>query len=186
VPLDDRANRVRLQPPEEADRRAFAVGWVASRELHDGWIEPADPDQVFDRLLARNLTRTDRSMLVRRRDDGAICGVYNVSQIFLGPFRSAYLGYYALEPCAGKGYMREGMLPLFGFAFGDLGLHRLQANVQPENERSIALVRSTGFTEEGFARRYLQINGQWRDHLMFAVLAEDVASAALGPKQASK
>jgi [ribosomal protein S5]-alanine N-acetyltransferase len=166
--------RIRLTPPEEGDRPAFASGWGASRALHDGWIEPADPDRVFDRLLERNRTDTDRSMLVRRREDDAICGVYNVSQIFRGPFRSAYLGYYALEPYAGMGYMREGMLLVFRLAFGDLALHRLQANVQPENERSIALLRSTGFTEEGYARRYLKINGRWRDHVLFAVLAEDV------------
>jgi ribosomal-protein-alanine N-acetyltransferase len=166
--------RVRLAPPEDGDRRTFGSGWTASRTLHDGWIDPADPDQVFDRLLERNRTQTDRSMLVRRLEDTAICGVYNVSQIFYGSFRSAYLGYYALEPHAGKGYMREGMLLVFRYAFGELGLHRLQANVQPENERSIALVRSTGFTEEGFARRYLKIDGDWRDHLMFAALADDV------------
>jgi [ribosomal protein S5]-alanine N-acetyltransferase len=166
--------RVRLAPPEERDRAAFTTGWTASRSLHDGWIDPADPGQVFERLLARNRTETDRSMLVRRRGDDAICGVYNVSQIYRGPFRSAYLGYYALEPNAGKGYMREGMMLVFRFAFGDLGLHRLQANVQPENERSIALLRSTGFTEEGYARRYLKVNGRWRDHVLFAVLAEDV------------
>jgi [ribosomal protein S5]-alanine N-acetyltransferase len=166
--------RVRLAPPKEHDRPAFVTGWTASRTLHDGWIEPADPGTAFDRLLARNRTETDRSMLVRRRYDDAICGVYNVSQIFRGPFRSAYLGYYALEPHAGQGYMREGMLLLLRYAFGELGLHRLQANVQPENHRSIALIRSTGFTEEGYARRYLKINGRWRDHLMFAVLAEDV------------
>ncbi len=161
----------------------FTAGWVASRSLHDGWIEPADPDRVFDRLLARNLTATDRSTFVRRREDEAICGVYNLSQIFHGAFRSAYLGYYALEPHAGQGYMREGMQLVFRYAFGELRLHRLQANVQPGNERSIALVRSTGFTEEGFARRYLKIDGRWRDHLMFAVLAEDVDGAAvLGPR----
>jgi ribosomal-protein-alanine N-acetyltransferase len=166
--------RVRLLPPEEPDRPAFTTGWTASRSLHDPWIDPADPDRVFDRLLARNRTETDRSLLVRRLHDDAICGVYNVSQIFRGPFRSAYLGYYALEPQAGKGYMRDGMLLVFRYAFGDLGLHRLQANVQPENDRSIALLRSTGFTEEGYARRYLKINGRWRDHILFAVLAEDV------------
>jgi ribosomal-protein-alanine N-acetyltransferase len=167
--------RVRLAPPGEPDRPAFTAGWAGSRSLHDGWIEPADPDHVFDRLLARNRTETDRSLLVRRLEDDAICGVYNVSQIFRGPFRSAYLGYYAFEPHAGKGYMRDGMLLVFRYAFGDLGLHRLQPNAQPENDRSIALLRSTGFTEEGYARRYLKNNGRWRDHILFAVLAEDVA-----------
>jgi [ribosomal protein S5]-alanine N-acetyltransferase len=166
--------RVRLAPPHEGDRAAFASGWAASRALHDGWIEPADPDRVFDRLLARNQSETDRSMLVRRHGDAAMCGVFNVSQIFGGAFSSAYLGYYALEPQAGKGYMREGMLLVFRYAFRELGLHRLQANVQPENDRSLALVRSTGFTEEGYARRYLKINGRWRDHVTFAVLAEDL------------
>ncbi len=69
--------------------------------------------------------------------------------------------------------MSEGMRLVFRYAFDTLGRHRLQANVQPGNERSIELLRATGWREEGYARRYLKIGGRWRDHLTFAILAED-------------
>ncbi len=169
-----RGDRVHLRQPEESDRAAFAVVWTASRELHDPWVDPDDPDRAFDRLLDRNRTDTDRSSFVIRNDDGAIAGMYNLSQIFRGGFQNAYLGYAAFEPLAGQGYMREGMHLLLANAFSDLGLHRLQANVQPGNDRSIALLRATGWREEGFALRYLKIRGEWCDHLLFAIVTDEV------------
>src|SRR6266566_3985032 len=81
---------------------------------------------------------------------------------------------------AGNGYMREAMTLVFRYAFSELRLHRLQANVQPGNERSLALLRSTGWREEGYARRYLKVGGRWRDHVLFAILAEDVRSPVPG------
>lgn len=163
---------VTLRPPDESDRPAFTEGVRASVQLHDPWLDPGDPDAWFDRLLARNGTETDRSLLVCT-DDGGPVGVYNLSQIFYGPFRNAYLGYYALVPYAGRGLMRAGMRLLLDHAFGELGLHRVQANIQPENAASIALVRGAGFRREGLARRYLMIRGQWRDHELWAITAED-------------
>ncbi len=84
-----------------------------------------------------------------REEDGAIAGVYNIGQIFYGPFRSAYLGYYAFAPFAGHGYMREGLQLVLRHAFGPLGLHRLEANIQPENRPSIALVRARASAWKG-------------------------------------
>ena len=102
-----------------------------------------------------------------------MAGVYNISQIFYGHFRSAYLGYYAFAPFAGQGYMREGLQLVLRHAFGPLGLHRLEANIQPENAPSIALVAGAGFRLEGLSPRYLKIGGRWRDHERWAILAEE-------------
>ena len=113
------------------------------------------------------------SLLVCREEDGAIAGVYNIGQIFYGPFCSAYLGYYAFAPFAGQGYMREGLQLTLRHAFGPLGLHRLEANIQPENRPSIALVSGAGFRLEGLSPRYLKIAGRWRDHERWAILAEE-------------
>ena len=113
------------------------------------------------------------SLLVCREEDGAIAGVYNISQIFYGPLRSAYLGYYGFEPFAGRGYMREGLQLALRHAFGPMGLHRLEANIQPENRPSIALVSGAGFRLEGLSPRYLKIAGRWRDHERWAILAEE-------------
>ena len=111
--------------------------------------------------------------------DGSIAGVMNLSQIFMGPLRSAFLGYYAFEPFAGRGYMREAMPLLLRYAFDELGLHRVQANVQPANDASIALVRGAGFRREGFSPRYLFIRGEWRDHEQWVALTDDDTAAAV-------
>jgi [ribosomal protein S5]-alanine N-acetyltransferase len=116
---------------------------------------------------------TDARFAVCRNDDGAIVGYFGLGQIFCGKFRNAYLGYYAFEPFAGHGYMREGLDLVLRYAFGDLHLHRVQASIQPGNARSIALVRGAGFRKEGLARRYLKIGGRWRDHEHWALTVEE-------------
>ena len=172
--------RIVLRPPVEHDRAEFMERLLASGELHDPWLEPGEPGPWFERLLARNVTETDRSLLVCDADDGSITGVMNLSQIVMGPFRSAFLGYYAFEPFAGRGYMSAAMPLLLRYAFDELGLHRVQANVQPENAASIALVRRAGFHREGYSPRYLFIRGAWRDHEQWAMLADDVSAPARG------
>lgn len=116
---------------------------------------------------------TARRMLVIRRHDGAVSGMINFSQIFRGPFRNAVMGYWLGEGFTGQGLMTDGVRQALSYAFGPLKLHRVEANVMPENEASLAVVRRVGFREEGFSLRYLQINGRWRDHVRFALTLED-------------
>jgi ribosomal-protein-alanine N-acetyltransferase len=108
-----------------------------------------------------------------KSDDGAMVGVFNISEIIRGPLQSGYLGYYAFSPHAAQGYMREGMGLVLRQAFLRYKLHRLEANIQPGNEASIRLARSAGFHKEGFSPRYLKINGRWCDHERWALLADD-------------
>ena len=116
---------------------------------------------------------THAGLLVCRVDDDAMAGVFNFSEIVRGTFQSAYLGYYAFAPHAGDGYMSDGLRLALDSAFRTLKLHRVEANIQPGNVRSIALVRKAGFTREGFSRRYIKIAGRWRDHVRFALTIED-------------
>ena len=95
-----------------------------------------------------------------------------MSHIFHGNFCSAYLGYYAGATFMGQGYMSEGLRLVLRHAFGALGLHRLEANIQPKNRASIHLVRRAGFRREGFSSRYLKVLGRWRDHERWAITAE--------------
>lgn len=164
-----------LRLPVPADRQEYRDRLERSRGLHDPWLEPAEPDAWFDRLLSRNEGSSDRSYFVARVQDEAIAGVFNLSQIRYGPLCSAYLGYYALTPFAGRGHMREGIELLLGHAFGSLALHRVEANIQPGNAASIALARGAGFRREGFSPRYLRIRGTWRDHERWAITVEDRA-----------
>jgi ribosomal-protein-alanine N-acetyltransferase len=165
--------RVLLRTPVAGDRDEFLDRVLASRRLHRRWVAPPADPQAFDAYLRRAMSADVETLVVCRREDGAIVGVYSLSQIFYGPLRSAYLGYYAFEPFGGRGYMHDGLRLLLRHAFGSLALHRVEANIQPENEASIALVRGAGFRHEGYARRYLKIAGRWRDHERWAILAED-------------
>lgn len=108
-----------------------------------------------------------------RNDDDDIVGAININEIVRGPFQSGYLGYYAFSKHAGQGLMKQGLALVVGEAFTSLSLHRLEANIQPENVGSISLVRRCGFSKEGFSRRYLRIAGAWRDHERWALLRED-------------
>jgi ribosomal-protein-alanine N-acetyltransferase len=172
-PPEALAGRVRLVPLSARDRDEFIAAMQASRHLHDPWISPPSTPEEFALLLARTREAAFATMLVRRRDDGALAGYFNLGQIIRGPLQSAFLAYAAVAAQAGRGYMTEGMRLLLAYAFGDLGLHRVEANIQPGNAASRALVERSGFTLEGFSRRYLMIGGDWRDHERWAMLAED-------------
>ena len=106
-------------------------------------------------------------------EKNALAGAITVSEIVWGMFRSAYLGYYALVPHDGQGYMKRGLRVVITEAFVTHGLHRLEANIQPDNLRSIGLVKSLGFRKEGYSPRYLKIAGRWRDHERWAITKEE-------------
>jgi ribosomal-protein-alanine N-acetyltransferase len=157
----------------------------ASSRLHRGFASPPVNDRQFADYLRRNELPDQACFMVRRAEDAAIVGVMNLSQIVHGFFRSAYLGYYAVEPFAGRGYMREGLTLLLDYAFKVLKLHRVEANIQPQNAASKALVERAGFKLEGYSPRYLKVCGRWRDHERWALLVEDWKKAR-GRKQGSK
>ena len=98
-------------------------------------------------------------------------GVFNITNIVRRCFQSAYLGNYAFAGHQGQGLMQEGMQAVVKHAFGVLKLHRLEANIQPANQASLALVEACGFCREGFSPHYLKIGGRWRDHERWAINA---------------
>jgi ribosomal-protein-alanine N-acetyltransferase len=160
---------------------------LASRELHQPWLWPALSDAEFDAMLARSLREEFATLLVRRSPDGALAGYFSLSNIIRGALQSAFLGYGAVAAHAGRGYMSEGLARLLDHVFGPLGLHRIEANIQPANERSRALVRAAGFRCEGLSPRYLRIAGEWRDHERWAMLAEEwLAAGASRPERAPR
>jgi ribosomal-protein-alanine N-acetyltransferase len=175
-----------VRAPVRADAGRFLAAVAASRALHRGWVEPPASTERYAAFVARygRATRTDpaklthASYLVLRRPDHALVGVFNVSEIVRGAFQSGYLGYYGFAPHAGNGYMSRGLALVLGEAFRTLRLHRVEVNVQPGNARSIALIERAGFAREGYSRRYVKIAGRWRDHLRFALLAEDWRNGA--------
>ena len=167
--------RTFLRRGRNSDADEFTDLMRASRALHQPWSFPPVRNEEFTALVARARADDFELFLLCARDDGRILGFFNLSQIFRGPFLSAYLGYAVGAPYAGGGYMSEGIELVLRHAFGPLGLHRLEANIQPGNERSIALAKGAGFRLEGFSPRYLKIDGRWRDHERWAILAEEWA-----------
>ena len=164
---------VYLRPLASRDRKEFLLRVEDSRKLHHRLVNPPSDAKSFSSYLARCSLSDFSGRLVCRCEDDAIVGVFNISQIFRGAFRSAYLGYYAFTPFSRQGYMSAGMPLLLRHAFRELRLHRIEANLQPENLASRALVKRHGFSQEGYSPRYLKIAGRWRDHERWAILAED-------------
>jgi ribosomal-protein-alanine N-acetyltransferase len=168
---------VYLRPPRLSDAGAFHAAVRASTALHRGWTSAPGTPARYARFVQRYATRskdpTHAGFLVFQREDNALVGVYNFSEIVRGAFQSAYLGYFGFVPLAGKGLMSEGLAAALDIAFGKLKLHRVEVNIQPTNTRSLALAVRLGFTREGYSRRYVKIRGRWRDHIRFAMLAED-------------
>ncbi len=173
--------RVYLRRPVLRDAEAFVAAVKASRRLHGKWVQaPTSRARFVDyvRGFAGGRSRNWRTashvgMIVCRREDHALVGVFNFSEIVRGALQGAYLGYYALAPHAGEGYMAEGLQLALKVAFHHLRLHRIEVNIQPANRRSTALVRRAGFKREGFSPRYAKIAGRWRDHDRWAILDED-------------
>lgn len=105
--------------------------------------------------------------------DGHLAGEINLSAIQRGPFQNAYVGYWVDESLAGQGIVPEAAVVLFGFAFEDLGLHRLQISIIPRNRASRRVAEKLGLRDEGTAQRYLEIDGRWEDHVRYAITAEE-------------
>jgi [ribosomal protein S5]-alanine N-acetyltransferase len=175
APSPRTASRVSIRAPRADDAQAFVALARASRALHGRWVQAPASVAAF-RAYLRRATAGDgtfRGFVVTRRSDHMLVGVFNLSEIVRGAFANAYLGYYAFAPAAAQGYMSEGLARVLARAFGVLRLHRVEANVQPGNVRSIEFLVRNGFTREGYSRRYLRIGGRWRDHVRLAIIAED-------------
>lgn len=165
--------RVFLRAPTERDVAEFTALNRASARFHRGLVSPPTQPGQFVDYLERCRRADSACFLICRTEDDAIIGAINLSQIFRGGFQNAYLGYYIGAPYAGSGYMTEAFKLMLRYAFRELKLHRLEANIQPQNHASIALVKRAGFGREGFSRRYLKICGRWRDHERWAIVAEN-------------
>ena len=164
--------RTFLDKPRIEHGREFLAAMRESRGLHHPWLTaPTDPE-AWRRYLERLKRPNEEGFLVRLEGDNAICGVINLNMITYEALCSAYLSYYVVQRFAEKGYMKEGLALVIKHAFSEMGLHRLEANIQPGNERSVRLVESLGFECEGYSPHYLRIKGKWRDHERWALRSD--------------
>jgi [ribosomal protein S5]-alanine N-acetyltransferase len=163
---------VTLRRPEAGMASRFLAAVRRSRDLHRPWVVAPDSLAAYRSYIERLETDQYLGYFVMS-PEGGLAGVINVNEIVHGAFCSGYLGYYAFAPCTGRGYMRAGMRKVIARAFGVHRLHRLEANIQPDNARSRRLAASLGFRVEGFSPRYLKIRGRWRDHERWAITREE-------------
>lgn len=175
---------VRLRPPRRSDYEEWSVLREASRSFLQPW-EPSWPaDDLSRAAFRRRLTAYARErsegiayrFLVFRTEDGALTGGLSLSNVRRGVAQSATLGYWAGESFAGRGYTTAAVEAAVRFAFERLSLHRVEAACVPENERSARVLLKCGFKPEGRAAAYLQIDGRWRDHLLFGVVRPERGS----------
>jgi [ribosomal protein S5]-alanine N-acetyltransferase len=165
-----------LAHPSPADADEFIEASKASRSVLLPWVDAADSPGRFTAYLRRSATDDHECFLVRHRSCGKLVGFVNINSIIRGSFQSGYLGYAGFASHSGRGLMTAGVRAVADLAFATLGLHRLEANIQPANARSLALVRRLGFRREGFSPLYLMVDGEWRDHERWAALADDWAA----------
>jgi ribosomal-protein-alanine N-acetyltransferase len=182
---------VSLRAPRPGDWTEWAKLRAESRDFLVPW-EPTWPSDALTRAAyrrrLRRFARESRddagyAFFIFRRSDDTLVGGVTLSNIRRGISQSCSVGYWTGKRYAGQGYMGEALTTVIPFVFETLGLRRLEAACLPDNEASKAVLRKTGFTQEGYARQYLRINGKWADHLLFALLAGDVAKGDADAKR---
>ncbi len=175
------AERVRLRAPRMGDFQA----WSILRHASQGFLQPWEPTWPSDDLtraaFRRRLALYQRdqdlgqghAFFVFRSHDNVLVGGVTLRNILRGVAQTGTLGYWIGEPHARRGYTLEAVTAVTRFAFGRLGLHRLEAACCPDNDASRRLLLKAGFDLEGKARGYLKIDGRWRDHLLFGKVREE-------------
>ncbi|MFC8128297.1 GNAT family N-acetyltransferase [Streptomyces sp. NPDC057302] len=165
--------RVAVRRLRRTDFEELAVLRRESAEMLHRWLGARElTAEAFERSLERFEQPTHEGFVVCRHDTGAIVGGININNILGGSLQSGSLGYTSYASTTGRGYLTEGLGLVIEFAFDELGLHRLEANIQPDNTPSLRLVKRLGFEREGLSPAFQFINGEWRDHERWAITAE--------------
>ena len=173
--------RMTLRPPTHSDFRA----WTGLRRESEDFLTRWEPSWAQDHLSRKGFTNrvywAQRSvnngsavpLFLIRRSDQVLLGAITLDNIRRGPAQAGTLGYWTGQPFIRQGYMREAILAVVHHAFNRLDLSRIEAACLPENAASRGLLERSGFKYEGVAQSYLQIDGRWRTHVLYASLRSD-------------
>jgi len=178
---NSRGGALFLRHPKWADYEAWADLRENSREHLSPWEPSWNPDHLLRRNYKHRLSVLKKQTVkdqgyffhIFRQPGERLIGAVNVMRLQRSVSQSGQLGYWLGEGFSGQGHGRAAVERVCEFCYRDLGLHRLEAAVQADNERSIALLSGLGFQAEGIARGYLKIDGRWRDHIIYARLSSD-------------
>jgi ribosomal-protein-alanine N-acetyltransferase len=175
--------RVYLERPSLRREADFLAAVRRSRQLHEGFVSPPSNPDAYRRYL-RLLRQPDQgAFFVTLAGSDELAGVVTIDDIARRSFQFANLGYYSFTPYAGQGLMFEGGQLAIRHCFRELKLHRLEANIQSTNQRSIGLVERLGFRREGLAVRFAKVAGRWRDHERWALLVDEWRPMRLVPRE---
>lgn len=152
--------------------REYQAPWDPIRPA-DFWELPVVADRLRQQLLEAEQDRSLCTYISAKSEPERVLGVVNIRNIVRGSLMSAIVGYGLAPEAVGRGYMTESVRRIVEIGFHDLGLHRIEVNIMPRNERSLRVAETCGFTREGLSPRYLKIAGQWEDHVRFAKLIDD-------------
>jgi len=173
--------RLFLRPPAPEDWAQWAQVRGRNREFLKAY-EPTWPEDCLSRgFFERRLQKQAQdwqqgaahSFLIFKKSGEDLIGGVNINNVCRGAAQYATLGYWLDEKEQGQGYMAEALRLVIAYGFTDLRLHRFNAGCLPDNERSVKLLKKIGFVEEGFAEKFVQINGQWQDHRLFGLPIEN-------------
>lgn len=173
--------RMVLRPPEHGDYRSWSSLRDASRDFLTPWEPTWAPDHLSRKSFTNRVYWAQRSisngtavpLFLIRRSDSALLGAITLDHIRRGPAQAGTTGYWIGQPHARHGYMREAITALVHYAFTTLEISRIEAGCLPENVPSRRLLEQCGYKYEGVAQSYLQINGRWRNHVLYANLRSD-------------
>ena len=168
-----KGTKVQIFSMAELHRQAFYSFIEENRDYHEPWVYHQQDDRYFDAYLLGNKKGSCKSFFIFKLEGNELVGIVNINNIMRGSLSMASLGYYGCAEYGGRGYMREGLELVIDYAFHDLGLNRLEANIQPNNFVSKHLIKRLGFRYEGYSVNYLKINGVWCDHERYALLHDD-------------
>jgi [ribosomal protein S5]-alanine N-acetyltransferase len=164
------SDTIAIRPVASVDEQAFVSAARRSRPFHRPWTTAPCDAEAFARYIARFDGKTNFGFVVVLEEGTELLGAINLTNVVYGVLQSGYLGYFAFSGHEGRGHMKRGLSLVVHHAFRELGLHRVEANIQPGNFASIALARSCGFSKEGYSPAYLKIGGRWRDHERWALV----------------
>lgn len=170
LPSEDTTHATFIRKVTRHDEQEFVRVMRDSIDLHEPWISPPTSTTLFRYYMQRVNREDHEGFVVCRRDSQEIVGVININNIVRGSFQSASLGYYVAAAHQGQGLMTDGLRQLVDYACTTMGLHRLEANIQPDNLPSQRLVEKCGFTREGVSKAFLYIDGAWRDHVRWCYI----------------
>lgn len=146
-----------------------------SRGLYPpNYFTPEQQQLILEMESRRRSTGKGFRFYIISKEHKAIIGDIHFNEIVRGAFQSCFVGYKVAEEYSGKGIMSEALQLASHYVFDSLELHRLEANIMPSNKASIRVAEKVGFKREGLAERFLKINGQWEDHVRFALLNETI------------